>query len=78
MASAKIPGWYRMESGIAAGNRKLSGKVCELISVFPALWGWQVVSLFFHERNTVSFLLAALGPNCMRAHPLMISFQKTS
>ncbi|QDV19439.1 hypothetical protein Pan153_41040 [Gimesia panareensis] len=64
-------GCPRMKFGVVGDNRKLSGQTLDLNSGFPTsvLNCLDRTRCFLSERNTVSFLLAALGPNCIRAYP---------
>jgi len=65
-------GWPRMKFGVVEDNRKLTEQRRDLNDNFPiqnhdALEIKQRCPVL--ESNTNSFLLAALGPNYIRAYP---------
>ena len=61
-----------MQSDIAGGNRKLQGIVCiEWTYLIQMLF--ELVALLRIDLVSCNLLLAALGPNFIRAHPADIA-----
>ena len=52
----------------ATGNCQSKGTIWYFCFRPQLRWNCEQTCCFLLERNTVSFLLAALGPNCIRAY----------
>ncbi|MEQ8634027.1 hypothetical protein [Gimesia maris] len=67
-----------MQFAVVIDNRKLSEHDCRLERRYRPLLNPLLLFSSIFEDHTVSFLLAALGPNFIRAHPTLYHKQHHS